>query len=146
MGIITLTGLAHLTQPDAVIHTGDNVAAFFDADGGLVAHPHANLESIVSGNASNTDGTSTACIAAQAAGVKTYITTIILTNMSATGIYVEIKDGSTAKLTIPLPATSGAICNLPVPLPGTAATAWNFDPSAAATTVYCSMVGFKSKV
>jgi hypothetical protein len=34
----------------------------------------------------------------------------------------------------------------PVPIPGTAATAWNFDGSAAATTVTCSMVGFKSKV
>ena len=28
---------------------------------------------------------------------------------------------------------------------GTANTAWNFDPSAATTTIYCSMVGRKIK-
>jgi hypothetical protein len=31
------------------------------------------------------------------------------------------------------------------PLRGTAATAWNFDPSAATTTLICSMSGYQSK-
>jgi len=109
-----------------------------------VARPHCKLADVVSGNASNTDGTSTQCIAAQGAGIATALTTIILTNTSSSSIYVEIKDGATVKLTIPVPATGGAVVNLPVPLLGTANTAWNFDPSAATTTVYCSMVGFKS--
>lgn len=139
-------GYAHLTQPDAVSATNDAVRSFFDADGGQVVRPHTNLESIVSGNASNTDGTSTQCIAAGGSGIKQYLTSIILTNTSSSNIYVEIKDGSTAKLTLPLPANSGCVFNPPVPLPGTANTAWNFDPSAAATTVYCSMIGFKTKV
>lgn len=139
-------GYAHLTQPDAVSASGDAVRAFMDADGGMVVHPHTNLESIVSGNASNTDGTSTQCIAAGASGIKHYLTTIILVNTSSSNIYVDIKDGTTVKLTLPLPANSGFTTNLTVPLPGTAATAWNFDPSAAASTVYCSMIGFKSKV
>lgn len=129
-----------------LVANADRTDAYAGIDGVLLTRPHTNLESIVTGNASNTDGTSTQCIAAQAAGIKTYLTSIILTNMSATGIYVEVKDGATAKLTIPLPASGGAIFNPPVPIPGSAATAWNFDPSAAATTVYCSMVGFTSKV
>lgn len=115
-------------------------------DGIQLTRPHTNLEDIVSGNASNTDGSSTQCIAAQASGIKTYLTTIILTNTSSSNIYVEIKDGTTVKLTIPVPANGGAVVNLPVPLGGTAATAWNFDASAATTTLYCSMIGFKSKV
>lgn len=115
-------------------------------DGVQITRPHCNLEDIVGGNASNTDGNSTQCVAAQASGIKTYLTSIVLTNTSASNIYVEIKDGATTKLTIPVPANGGAIFNPPVPLPGTAATAWNFDPSAATTTVFCSMVGFKSKV
>jgi len=129
-----------------LVADGDRTDLYAGVDGVIITRPHCNLEDIVSGNASNTDGTSTQCIAAQASGIKTYLTSIVVTNMSATNIYVEVKDGTTVKLTIPVPATGGAVVNLPVPVGGTAATAWNFDPSAAATTVYCSMVGFKSKV
>ena len=129
-----------------LVADADRTNLFAGIDGVQIVRPHCNLEDIVSGNASNTDGTSTQCIAAQASGIKTYLTSVILTNTSAAMIYVEIKDGTTVKATIPVPATGGAIFNPPVPIPGSAATAWNFDPSAAATTVICSMIGFKSKV
>ena len=98
-------------------------------------------ESSISGNASNTDGTSTACIAAQGSGVRTYLTDVTITNTSSNNIYVEIKDGSTAKWTFPVPANGGVTHQFKTPLKGTANTAWNFDPSAATTTVYCSMSG-----
>lgn len=117
-----------------------------DTQGALITRPYCSLEDIVSGNASNTDGTSTSLIAAQAAGVKTYITSITITNTSASNIYVELKDNTTVKYTFPVPANGGVTHNFIVPLGGTAATAWNFDPSAAATTIYCSAVGFKSKI
>lgn len=128
------------------VAAGDRANIPVGIDGAPIFRPHTCLEDIVSGNASNTDGTSTECIAAGAAGVKHYLTSIILTNTSATDSYVEIKDGSTAKLTIPVPAHGGAVLNLPVPVGGTAATAWNFDPGTAMTTIYCSMVAFKSKI
>lgn len=115
-------------------------------DGIIIVRPHCNLEDIVTGNATNTDGTSTSLIGSSGAGVKTYLTRVTVTNTSATFIYVELKDGTTVKHTIPVPATSGATIGFDPPLPGTAATAWNFDPSAATTTVYCSAVGFKSKI
>lgn len=104
-----------------------------------------NLDDLVSGNASNTDGSSTSVIAAQGSGVRTYVSTIIVTNTSSTNGYVEIKDGSTVKLTIPIPANGGAVVELADPLRGSADTAWNYDPSAALTTTYCSMVGFTSR-
>ncbi len=131
---------------ETMVAANDRTNARFGIDGVEITRPQTNLEDIVSGNASNTDGTSTSLIGAQAAGIKTYLTMIIVTNTSASNIYVEIKDGTTAKLTIPCPANSGAIVPLPVPIGGTAATAWNFDPSAAATTIFCSAIGFKSKV
>jgi hypothetical protein len=115
-------------------------------DGALFVRPHSNLDDIVTGNATDTTGNATACIAAQAAGIKTCLTSVILCNTSATAITVDIKDGATVKISLPLPAGSGCIFNPPVPIPGSAATAWNFDGSAAATTVTCSMVGFKSTV
>jgi hypothetical protein len=129
-----------------MVTAGDATYSFAGLDGVQITRPHCNLEDIVTGNASNTDGTSTEVVAAQAAGIKTYLTSIILTNTSATMIYVEIKDGATAKIVLPVPATSGVIFNPPVPLGGTAATAWNFDASAATTTLYCSVIGFKSKL
>ena len=126
---------------------GQATHAYYTTDGRQILSPYTNPEDIVSGNASNTDGTSTQVIAAQAAGIKVALTTIIVTNAHATTFaYVEIKDGVTAKLTIPVPPASGAVVSLPVPLIGTAATAWNFDPSAAVTTLYCSMIGYKTLV
>lgn len=142
VGFKATTSLSGLT----LVSDGDRTNGFAGVDGVQITRPHCNLEAIVTGNATNTDGTSTQCIAAQSAGIKTYLTSVILCNTSATAITVDIKDGSTTKVTLPLPAGSGCVFNPPVPIPGTAATAWNFDGSAAATTVTCSMVGFKSKV
>ena len=141
-GFKATTSLAGLT----LVANADRTDGFAGVDGAQIVRPHCNLEDIVTGNATNTDGTSTQCIAAQAAGIKTYLVSVVLANTSATAITVDIKDGTTVKTSLPLPAGSGCVYNPPVPIPGTAATAWNFDGSAAATTVTCSMVGFKSKV
>jgi hypothetical protein len=130
-----------------LVAAADRTDLFAGLDGIQLTRPHTNLESIVTGNASNTDGTSTSCIATAGAGVKQYLTSVVLTNTSSSMIYVELKSGTTVKATIPLPATSGAIFNPPVPLPPNAADeAWSFDPSAATSTVYCTMIGFKSKI
>jgi hypothetical protein len=142
IGAKATTALSGVT----LVASADRTDLYAGVDGVQITRPHCNLEDIVTGNATNTDGTSTQCIASSGAGVKTYITSVILCNSSASNITVDIKDGSTTKVSIPVPAGSGAIFNPPVPIPGTAATAWNFDPSAAATTVTCSMIGFKSKI
>ena len=142
VGFRATTTLAGIT----LVANADRTHGYAGVDGAQIVRPHAPLEDIVTGNANNSDGTSTQCVAAGAAGIRHYITSICLTNTSASDIYVEIKDGTTVKLTLPLPAHGGCVFNPPVPIPGSAATAWNFDPSAAAATVFCSMIGFKSKV
>lgn len=142
IGARATTSLSALT----LVADGDRTNVHAGLDGVLITRPHCNLEAIVTGNATNTDGTSTSCIAASGVGIKTYLTSVILANTSSTAITVDVKDGATTKVSLPLPAGSGCIFNPPVPIPGTVNTAWNFDPSAAATTVTCSMVGFKSKV
>lgn len=130
-----------------LVADGDRTDLHAGVDGVIITRPHCNLEDIVTGNASDTTGGSIQIIAAQAAGIKTYLTQVTLTNTHAsTFVYVELKDGGTAKHTIPVPPSSGATVQFPVPLPGTAATAWNFDPSAAVSTIFCSAIGFKSKV
>jgi hypothetical protein len=124
----------------------DRTDLYADLDGVLAVKLNAMGADAVSGNASNTDGTSTEVLAAGAANVKHCITDVTITNTSSSSIYVELKDGATAKWTFPVPAQSGVCKTFATPLRGTAATAWNFDPSAATTTVYCSVAGFKSKV
>ncbi len=143
LGAKATTSLSGLT----LVADADRTNLFAGVDGVLITRPHCNLEAIVSGNATNTDGSSTACISAQAAGIKTYLTSVVLCNSHAsTDCTVDIKDGNTVKISLPVPHASGVVFNCPVPIPGTAATAWNFDPSAAVTTITCSMIGFKSKV
>jgi hypothetical protein len=118
-------------------------------DGAQYVRPHCGLEDIVSGVLANTDGASTSVIAAQGAGVKTYVTSVIIANTSATAVTVDLRDGAagSVKATFPVPAnTSGVVCNLPIPLPFSANTAVCMDGSAAASTVTCTLIGFKSKV
>lgn len=129
-----------------LVSSDDRTDLFADLDGVQITRPNSAIGDYVNGNASNTDGTSTQVIAAGASGVKHYITDVTITNTSATNIYVELKDGTTVKWTFPVPANGGVTHRFGTPLGGTAATAWNFDPSTAATTVYCSASGFKSKI
>jgi hypothetical protein len=115
-------------------------------DGRVLVHPYGSPENIVSGAITNTDGASTAVIAAGAAGVRTYLTTISIQNSSAAGVAVQIKDGTTVMAELWAPGGGGVVLNLPVPLRGSAATAWNVDAGAATTTIYATFVGYQSKV
>jgi hypothetical protein len=132
-----------------LVSADDRTDLFADLDGIQVTRPHCHLGDIISGVAAITDGSSTSVIASQGAGVKTYITSVVIANTSATAVTVDIRDGAagTVKLTLPVPAdTAGVVFSLPVPLPFSAATAVCADPSAAASTVTVSLVGFRSKV
>lgn len=135
-----LSGITLVADGDATdLHAG--------VDGVLITRPHCNLEDLVSGVASNTDGASTEVIATAGAGIKQYLTSCTLVNTSASMIYVEIKSGATVRWRFPVPATGGVTHNWDPPLaPNAANEAWNMDGSAAATTLYGSAAGFKSKV
>lgn len=101
------------------------------------------LSALVSGSVSNTDGASTAVIAAQGSGVQTYLTDMTITNSSDTGVLVEIKDGSSTKWSAFVPAKGGITHRFASPLVGTANTAWNVDAASATTTIYASFSGFQ---
>ena len=130
-----------------LVAADDRTDLFADLDGAIITRPHCPLGDIVVGNASNTDGASTEVIAAAGAGIKQYLTSVTLTNTSATMTYVEIKSGTTVRWRFPVPATGGVTHTFNPPLPPNAANeAWNMDAAAATTTLYGSFIGFKSKV
>lgn len=129
-----------------LVAAADRTDAQSDLDGALLVRDDAALGDLVNGNATNTDGSSTQVLAAGAAGIRHYITDVTICNSSASNITVDLKDGTTVKWSFPVPANGGVTHSFRKPLGGTAATAWNFDPSAAASTITCSVSGFKSKI
>jgi hypothetical protein len=126
---------------------GDRTNGFADLDGAMFVRSAA-LGDTLSGVAAITDGSSTSIIAAQGAGIKTYITDIIVANSSASFVTVDIRDGAagTVKATVPAPATSGVVHRFATPIPFTANTAVCADPSASASTITVTLLGFKSKI
>lgn len=162
-GLMTGGGIAHDSADSgnphkigakaiAGVSTGTAVAAadrtnlVAGLDGVLIVRPYCGLEDIVSARITNTTGSVVDILAAQGAGVKVYLTAITLYNSSTANVFADILDGATVKWTVPLAAKGGATINFTVPLAGTANTAWRLDVSAATTTVYACIAGFKSLV
>lgn len=117
-------------------------------DGVQITRPHCNLEDIVSGVTSITDGSSTSVIAAQGAGIVTYITDVIISNSSGTAVSVDIRDGASGsvKATFYAPATNGVTKTFTVPMPFSSNTAVCADPSNSASTIAVTLLGFTSKI
>lgn len=135
-----------LTADPSVVTTADRVNALFDKIGRPVVAPYALPENFVSGVTSDiTDTSSTQLIAAQAAGIKTYLTTITIMNSHATvGTWVNVLDNATSKFSIYCAAAGGGgSITLPVPLVGTAATAWNVQCVTTGANVRASAAGYK---
>ncbi len=131
-----------------VVADGQRTSLHADIDGVLYTKPLTSFGDILSQRVSDTGGTSTAFSSFGAtAGARNYLTTIAVYNDSTTNGYVDIRDGTagTILFTLPLPAKGGAVTNFTVPLrQPTANTALAYDVSAALTTVYISVIGFKS--
>ena len=130
----------------------DRTDLYADLNGALITRPMAPHGDLLVERVSDTGGTSTAftTFGAPGAGVRNYITTIVVHNANTTTSgFVDIRDGAAGSVlfTVPAPANGGAVISLPVPLrQPTANTALAYDVSAAISTVYISLVGYQSNV
>lgn len=132
---VTLVGNADLTRLMAGL------------DGVQIVRPHCNLEDILTGDITVTDGSCTTLIAAPGAGLKAYLTTATFSNTCSTAVTVQLKNAGVTVHTVPVKgSTSGATVTFPVPLPGVVNGGWGAHPSAAASSVFISAVGFRSRV
>lgn len=146
---VKIGGKAVNADPTAVT-ANDRVNALFDLLGKQVVSPYSIPESMVSGaiTSAMTGTTSTSLVAAPAAGLRNYLTTIIVSNAHATvGTDIVIQDGSggTTLLTIPAAAVyGGAVITLPTPLrqPTTATAIFCANVTTGASTKV-SAVGYK---
>lgn len=140
---IKFGGRARTTEITAVA-SDDRTDAIFDKVGKQVVLPYAIPESFVSGaiTTAMTGTTSTSLVAAPGAGLRNYLTTIIVSNSHATvGTDVIIQDGNagTTLMTIPAAAVyGGAVITLPTPL----------RQPTTATAIFCANVttGASTKV
>lgn len=145
-------GARATTQLHAVttVADADRTDLFSGVDGVQIVREHSNLESMASGTMSNTDGASTAMtgFAAAGAGVKWYITDVIMSNSSATNVTVDLRDGTagSVKATFPVPAGGGVVHRFAVPIGFSANTAVAIDALVPVTTLNVTLCGFKSKV
>lgn len=143
-----VAGIAKTNLSGETLHTaGDRSPVKTDTSGALFVR-NVPLTDVASGGASNTDGTSTAMIAASGdAAIKTYLTHVSLSNAHASTVaIVEIKSGSTVRWTVAVPPGGREIKFDPPLAPNAANEAWNYDPGAAVTTLYGWANGYKSKV
>lgn len=144
-GAKATTSLAGLT----LVADADRTNLFAGVDGVQIVRGHSNLEDIVTATpVAITDGSSTSVLAAQGAGIKVYLTEVTIANSSASNLTVDLRDGTAGavKWTFPVPANGGVVKTFATPLPFSANTAIAADPSAAASTITVSVLGFKSKV
>lgn len=131
------------------VAANDRSNLFSDLDGSLIVRSLTTAGDELQERISNTDGASTALSNFGAtASQKNVVTDYSCINTSATGGYLDLRDGTAGAIiwSIPLPAGGGAEKSLTLPIrQPTANTALAYDVSGALTTVICSFKGFKSK-
>lgn len=140
-----IAGEARTAEPTAV-STGDVVRLLADKTGKLVVLHGCLPEDSLSGvTAAITNTADTQLVAAQGAGVRAYLKTIVISNSHATvDTVVEVKDGTTVKARLYAAADGGGGAWIfDPPLRGTANTAWNVANLTNGSSTYVSCSGYK---
>lgn len=132
---------------ETTVTAGDAVRWHFGRDGVPIFREGCPLEDIVSSVVTATSGANTSGIAAQGAGVKTYLYQVIVYNNGASNGSMIVTDGSggTTKIKLPFPASTGTTVMLPVPIGFSANTAVFVDPTGS-DNIDVTLVGCKSKL
>lgn len=132
-----------------MVAAADRTNLYADIDGVLLVKQNCPLADRIRERVSNTNGTSTDFSNFGAvASTRNIIDQVTIYNDSTTNGYVDIRDGSAGSVlwTFPAPAKGGGHYALPPgAIASTANTALAYDVSAALTTVYISVSGFRTK-
>jgi hypothetical protein len=145
---VKVGGKAVSSEPSAVANA-DRSNLHTDLVGKLLTIPYSVPELLVTGsNASAiTNTTSTSIIAAQGAGIRSYVTSLIVTNSHATvGTLVKITDGSGGTLLAQgycAALGGGFTLTLNSPIKTTANTALHAICGTTGANVYVSAIGYK---
>lgn len=143
VGVMLLGVRAPATPVAPTSAQGDYGYLLLDQEGKKIGMPFADVPNQwQSAVVTLTTTASTAIKAAAAAGIRNYLTDIVIANTSATGTRVDVLDGATVIASYWSPPTSSLIHSLTLPKKGTAATALNVQLGTAVTDVRVSANGF----
>jgi len=128
------------------VTNGQLVGCVADLVGKIITSPHANKENFLTGStAAIATATNTSVIAAQAAGIKIYMTGFSCANTGATASLIQFTSGSGGSViwTTINPAGSGTNGVIDPPVATAAATALFVTTASASTNQLCSVTGYK---
>lgn len=143
---VLIGGIARTALPASTIVAGDLVRTTVSTSGQLITKANGPRELDFQVATTITTSTQTAIRAAQAAGIRQCVTSIIYQNTNATATLVTIQDGSTTLLQFNAAANMANPVQLvfPEPLFGTAATALNYTAGTTGANVLLQVCGFNS--
>jgi hypothetical protein len=133
---IAIGGRAANVNPAAVSAAGDLVHTLHTMLGAKVQKPYAIPEAEWAATLALTAITDVAVQAAAGAGLKRHVTLIQATNTGASAVNVLLRDGTTTRLTVAVPAGQSVVLPLPTGIPLTANTALNVQLSAVGTVQF----------
>jgi hypothetical protein len=125
----------------AMSAAGDNVAQLGTMIGAAIAKPYALPEAEWAYTGALTATTDVAAQTAAGAGIKRHVTMLQATNTGASAVDVLLRDGTTTRLQVTVPAGQSVVMPLPTGIPTTANTALNVALSAAGT-VRVNLLGY----
>ncbi|MEM2932500.1 MAG: hypothetical protein QXI61_06635, partial [Nitrososphaerota archaeon] len=128
------------------VSTGQRTHHYATLDGRALNQPYCAPDDIIDNTVSTNTTNDVVVLSAQGTDIRTYVSTIVIANTSNTDVTVAIKNGTATRMVVPVPANGGVVLNMPVHLRGGVNTAWSIASSAAASTVYATMIGYRSKV
>lgn len=140
---VRIGGIGYTSNPTAVT-TGQVTNLMTDKMGRPVV-VQGQIRDLVATQATTiTSTTATTIVTAGAAGVFNDITSLTITNSSATATIVTLTGGATTML-YSIAAGGGMVCNYSPPLPAaSAATAWTLTLGTAVTSIYVAVVYIKN--
>jgi hypothetical protein len=140
-----LTATEARSSEGTAVDNGDVVRLMADLVGKLINQPYAPSDLHWQNDGSKTDTSDLALAAAAGAGVRNYITDIIIANSSSTDTTAILKDGSTEIGRFPVPANGGVVHRFGIPLRTTANTTLNIASAASVSTMYFTASGYTGR-
>ena len=139
-----LTGAEARATERAAVADADAVRLMADLVGRLVVAPYAPPELLIDATLDAVGGGIVDLVAAQAAGVRSYLTELTCSETGGTAATVLLYDGAALRRKVRVPANGSVAIAFPAPLRGSAATRWGVNLGAAGT-VTVSASGYKGR-
>jgi hypothetical protein len=143
---VIVGGVVRTALPASTLVAGDAARLTLSTSGQAVVKPFAPPDLDFQVATTITTAAQTAIRAAQAAGIRQNVTSIVYQNTNATATLVTVQDGATTLIQFNAPASMANPVQLqfPTPLRGTAATALNYTAGATGANVLLQVTGFNS--